>query len=108
MREEIVMASAIDARSDGLCTTCNNAPTCTCRATRGFDAQHCEMFDDYSPAVGRGALNDAEQLMARDSTDQQTTVDDVLFSGLCVNCENRHTCRAALSAGGIWHCEEYR
>jgi hypothetical protein len=29
------------------------------------------------------------------------------FAGLCVDCQNRHTCLYAKAAGGVWHCEEY-
>lgn len=31
-----------------------------------------------------------------------------LVKGLCVNCENRHTCEFVKPDGGVWHCEEYR
>lgn len=31
-----------------------------------------------------------------------------LVRGLCVNCENRHTCEFVKPNGGVWHCEEYR
>jgi NADH-quinone oxidoreductase subunit E len=31
-----------------------------------------------------------------------------LIKGLCVNCENRHTCEFMKPDGGVWHCEEYR
>jgi len=31
-----------------------------------------------------------------------------LIKGLCINCENRHTCEFTKPNGGIWHCEEYR
>jgi hypothetical protein len=27
--------------------------------------------------------------------------------GLCMNCENRTTCRFSIVDGGIWFCEEY-
>jgi hypothetical protein len=31
-----------------------------------------------------------------------------LVKGLCINCENRHTCEFIKPNGGVWHCEEYR
>ena len=37
----------------GLCTTCNNAPSCFHRARRG-PVQLCETFDDYVPPIVRG------------------------------------------------------
>jgi len=31
-----------------------------------------------------------------------------LVKGLCINCENRSTCKYIKPNGGVWHCEEYR
>lgn len=31
-----------------------------------------------------------------------------LVKGLCINCENRNTCKYIKPNGGVWHCEEYR
>jgi len=31
-----------------------------------------------------------------------------LVKGLCINCENRNTCKFIKPNGGVWHCEEYR
>jgi (2Fe-2S) ferredoxin len=31
-----------------------------------------------------------------------------LVKGICINCENRHTCKFIRPDGGVWHCEEYR
>jgi NADH:ubiquinone oxidoreductase subunit E len=31
-----------------------------------------------------------------------------LVKGLCVNCDNRYTCKSVKSGKGIWFCEEYR
>ncbi|MCK4679076.1 MAG: NAD(P)H-dependent oxidoreductase subunit E [Bacteroidales bacterium] len=30
-----------------------------------------------------------------------------LINGICVNCENRHTCSFIKPEGGVWYCEEY-
>lgn len=102
------MTRSLDSGSVGLCSTCNNAPTCAYRAARGCDALCCEMFDDYSAPASGGVLQNPGHLMSRDAKRENSSLDAMLYSGLCVNCENRHTCRAAKSAGGVWHCEEYR
>jgi len=102
------MVHSLDPGSVGLCSTCNNAPTCAYRAARGSDAVCCEMFDAYAAVAGERVLTDSSQIMSRDANDANSSLDAILFSGLCVNCENRHTCRSALCAGGVWHCEEYR
>lgn len=31
-----------------------------------------------------------------------------LIKGLCINCENRNTCKYIKPDGGVWHCEEYK
>ncbi len=31
-----------------------------------------------------------------------------LVKGLCINCENRDTCKETKLDGSIWHCEEYQ
>ena len=29
------------------------------------------------------------------------------MKGLCINCENRTSCKFSIVEGGVWHCEEY-
>jgi NADH-quinone oxidoreductase subunit E len=31
-----------------------------------------------------------------------------LVNSICINCENRHTCKFIKPEGGVWHCEEYK
>ena len=91
----------------GLCCTCNNAPTCVYRRLRGRDALFCELFDNYVPSPNGG----------RGRAVAEATVDTVVpaseepggrvYVGLCVNCENRETCRLPRPKEGVWHCEEY-
>ncbi len=80
----------------GLCSTCNNAASCFYRAQRG-PALYCELFDNFvadppddPPARPRPATNVTNG-----------------YTGLCMNCENRTTCRHPKPEGGIWHCENY-
>ncbi len=90
----------------GLCSTCNNAPSCFYRATRG-PALFCELFDDYVPPVERTstekALPSADSSAALRAAEEETSK----YTGLCVNCENRRTCAHPKPAGGVWHCEDY-
>ena len=30
-----------------------------------------------------------------------------LIKGICINCDNRHTCKFIKPNDGVWHCEEY-
>ncbi len=29
------------------------------------------------------------------------------MKGLCINCDNRVSCKFRIVEGGVWHCEEY-
>ena len=93
--------------TEGLCSTCNNAPDCYYRATRG-PALFCELFDDYVPPTLRtrdeGVLLSVKPPVGPIAQEQE----GAKFEGLCMNCENRRTCTLLQLAGGVWHCEEYR
>jgi hypothetical protein len=88
----------------GLCSTCNNAPTCGYLKRRGFHAIQCELFDDYTPpeSISPPAIQPAAP------PPPQVSNVSVQEKGLCVNCETRETCRYPRPSGGVWHCEEYR
>ena len=91
----------------GLCTTCNNAPTCFHRARRG-PALFCELFDNYMPPdmqiSDRMTAPVAEPSIAVRAVEEEVT----RYAGLCMNCDHRKTCRHPKPAGGVWHCEDYR
>jgi hypothetical protein len=95
---------AAQSAAIGLCSTCNSAQHCALRKKRGFDAICCEMFDDRSPEEDRkpDRLTSSTGKMSSDSRSSESEP-----LGLCVNCENRHTCTLARPEGGVWHCEEY-
>jgi len=90
----------------GLCSTCNNAPTCFHRARRG-PALFCELFDGSAPPVEwtsrERVVPSAEPSMARRAPEEEVSE----YSGLCVNCEHRQTCTHPKPEGGVWHCEDY-
>ena len=90
----------------GLCMTCNNAPTCFYRATRG-PGLFCEMFDDYvAPgvqAVVRGGPDHSGSARVTGSA----TGEGAVFTGLCMNCDHRLVCEHAKAEGGVWHGEQY-
>ncbi len=93
--------------SQGLCSTCNNAPSCFYHDSRG-PALFCELFDNYaSPNVETRAV--AASLSAVPSSAHRPAkgggAED---TGLCMNCENRLACGHLKPEGGIWHCEDYR
>ncbi len=98
-KEEFAMSSSYIFV--GLCATCNNAADCVYRKRRGADAIYCEMFDGYARPNGNGkrVATIVTTLEIAKSTE---------FKGLCVNCEDRDTCKLPRPEGGVWHCEEYK
>lgn len=94
-------AKSMKARApeyQGLCLTCNYAPTCVRRLHHGKPVWQCEEFDDFQPIVRR--------TVAGAESDREITPLE-LYQGLCCNCENNEICRIPKAEGGVWHCEEY-
>ena len=85
----------------GLCMTCNNAPTCFFRASRG-PAMLCETFDDHRSPTVRTAVRTASPEAFRAAVDGSPA-----YVGLCMNCDGRRTCGHPRQVGGTWHCEDY-
>ncbi|MCK4679077.1 MAG: hypothetical protein KAT48_13160 [Bacteroidales bacterium] len=86
----------------GLCSTCNNLPTCIFYQRNGSRiVWYCELFDDYVPVQ---ELQKPEKKVESKTEEKSKGK----LKGLCVNCEDRDTCTFPKPEGGIWHCEEYR
>jgi hypothetical protein len=89
----------------GLCSTCNNSPTCFYHLRNGKRVVcYCELFDNYISPSRVGEFSKITKLNPEPST--HTTIKD-RFNGLCINCENVETCAYPKPEGGVWHCEEY-
>jgi hypothetical protein len=84
-----------------LCITCNHYQICSTRRDRGRPIWFCEEFDDYLPVKEMELETDYKASFKKVKKEAQQ------FKGLCVNCENRKTCKLLKPNGGIWHCEEY-
>lgn len=89
----------------GICSTCNNAPTCIYLKNQRRPVIQCEEFDDYSAKQPNLPVS-SSPAPAITSADQNREVST--YKGLCINCENRETCKLTKRDGGIWHCEEYQ
>jgi hypothetical protein len=87
----------------GLCVTCNEATTCSYAKNATAPVLYCEMFDDSQPQS-----QEAVEKVQTSTSPSETTVPDSDLKGLCVNCDNRHTCTFPKPEEGVWHCEEYR
>ena len=90
----------------GLCMTCNNAPSCFHRARRG-PALFCELFDDYVRPELRTIKRIVSPVPETAAALRTGDEDASRYEGLCVNCENRQTCAHPKPTGGVWHCEDY-
>ncbi len=91
----------------GICTTCNDAPTCRNSRDSAHPVWNCEQFDDYTPPV----IDTIENTMISTAISQTKPKPEVFstekFKGLCINCDHRETCTNCDTEGGVWHCEEY-
>jgi hypothetical protein len=92
--------------SEGLCMTCNNAPACYYHARRG-PALFCELFDDYTPPIERGAVAPVAARERTSAVRRETPDSAPTLTGLCINCEHRRACAHPKQEGGVWHCEDY-
>jgi hypothetical protein len=102
MLYENPMAPVVGYRSSGLCSTCNNQPTCPYRSRRGFDAQFCELFDNEVDIELATAERPAARLEVGGRVNREGNL-----KGLCMNCEKASTCGFPKPDSGVWHCEEY-
>ncbi len=93
--------------SRGLCSTCNNAPSCFYHHSRG-PALFCELFDNYAPATVQTRVTKAEPKAAPSIAERAADGEAAEYTGLCMNCENRRVCNHPKPEGGVWHCENYR
>jgi hypothetical protein len=97
-RAKAKSGKAREPEYQGLCLTCNHAPTCVRRLHHGEPVWQCEEFDDFQPVVRRTAAPTEEKPHIATSD---------LYKGLCCNCENNEFCQIPKTEGGVWHCEEY-
>jgi hypothetical protein len=90
---------------EGLCATCEHAPTCMYAREPERPVLECEEFACFETEADSTAprrISLAVHVPAEDQGDELTA------KGLCGNCENRATCTFVKPEGGVWQCEEYR
>jgi len=105
MNQPVTKEEQVEIR--GLCANCNNRRTCINFRTRGA-VWHCNEHDTYhsKPTAVVEPLGNAVGGLSTQPTASAAQADG--FKGLCINCDNRQTCRLPKSDHGVWHCEEYR
>ena len=86
-----------------LCVTCKYKEGCGFKKDPEIPSYFCEEFDyirsPAKPFAAKIPLSNPEDKGEKDR--------DHHLLGLCINCENRHSCRHSNVEGGVWHCEEY-
>lgn len=92
----------------GLCSCCNFAPTCTYPRQSGRSVLECDEFDGISPSPEQVMKKIEKRSVIRFSGIVPDAQGLGISTGLCVYCENLHTCTYPKPEGGVWHCEEYR
>jgi hypothetical protein len=91
---------------DGLCSTCDNAPTCSYLRSRQRPVFQCEEFSAFTPPDVR--TRKPSLRMSTPNNPGPTAVRPNNLLGLCSTCEDWETCAFPRSEGGVWYCEEYR
>lgn len=89
-----------EIKAQGLCATCIHAGDCIFLQSAEEPILYCEEFDSgLTPVSAHKPAEKAEAVQPKE---------DHGLKGLCVNCDNRHTCTFPKPESGVWHCEEYR
>ncbi len=96
-----------NAGNSGICTTCRHSATCVYLAGAKRPVLYCEEFGpgEVPPAGKTPKASSSKGSSPASQADGKISVE---LMGLCVDCENRHTCTFPKPEGGVWHCEEYR
>ena len=95
--------SQTDSRS--LCSTCAYSAGCQYRQRSDGPVIFCEEFDCGEVHGERRPIRiDVSSLPHQPPAEDNA---GETLKGLCLNCDNRSTCRLPKPEGGIWHCEEY-
>ena len=94
-----------------LCRTCIHALNCSnFQKSQISDrpVHFCENFDDTGPAQHTETLNPgSRQQVLKPFKPESIEEIPGRMQGLCLNCENRASCRLPVQEGGVWYCEEH-
>lgn len=80
----------------GLCSNCEKLDTCSYPSAIN-DTWYCEEYSVESAPKQSAPPRELFQIEELPATKM----------GLCVNCEQRESCKLPKPAGGVWFCNEY-
>jgi len=85
----------------GLCTTCIHRTVCclTCKQPVSECEEYISEENEEKIKSGKTPVSAAQSFPVHG--------EDGKYQGLCINCENRHSCPLSSTDGGVWYCEEY-
>ena len=91
---------------NSICSSCQHESTCSFINHSSKPIIMCEEFEIQIPSEKKKArvysARKAPVLMKSKSIKQAQ-----YFTGLCMNCDNRMTCKLRSNTSIVWHCEEY-
>ncbi len=88
----------------GICQSCLFFPECSLRRDKETPVCFCELFECTSDVESSAREIDLDHCPG----DSNPEFCDRSLKGLCMNCENRTTCRYPRQEGGVWHCSDYK
>jgi len=91
--------TVVGGQSEGLCVTCEYAPSCAFMKMNSQPVMFCEEFREGTKPDVASAGNIRQR-----ATDFQV---DFTLKGLCMNCDNHGDCVHEKPFGGVWECENY-
>ena len=94
--EETVFSTA-----SGLCATCIHQKVCG--LSNSNSVIECDDFLSERVNKAKSTVIKMQETVDGDVNHES----GVGYQGLCVNCENNHSCSSSAAMGGIWFCEEY-
>lgn len=87
-----------DKPGPSLCETCIHQDNCIYRQKGNEVKYTCDDFETLG----------AEKQHHRPVAKTDRSAPEETYTGLCANCEYRHTCSLSTTETGIWFCEEYK
>ncbi len=97
------------SRPLGICSTCDNAETCSYLKLFGPPLFYCDEHEGVLGCVEErvGSLESSSSKEEKEALPPSPQEAETKYKGLCKNCAIRATCTYPKPEGGVWHCEEY-